>query len=63
MSKMFSVRKVAKMLDVTTYTVRGWAKSGKIKAVKIPNNSDKAQWFIPEEEIKRLQSRTITKEI
>lgn len=62
MGKMLSVRKVAKMLDVTTYTVRGWAKSGKIKAVKIPNNSDKSQWFIPEEEIKRLQNRT-TKEI
>lgn len=58
MGKMLSVRKVAKMLGVTTYTIRNWAKSGKIKAVKMPNNSDKSQWFISEEEIKRLQNKT-----
>lgn len=55
-SKMYSIRKTAKMLGITTYTVRNWAKSQKIKAVKLPNNSEKAQWFIPEEEIERLQN-------
>ncbi len=58
MSKMLTVRKVAKMLGVTTYTIRNWARQGKIKAVKFPDNSDKSQWFISEEEIKRLQNRT-----
>lgn len=56
MSNMLSIRKVAKMLGITTYTLRNWAKSGKIKAVKIPNNSDKAQWFISEEEVARMQN-------
>ena len=56
MSKMFSVKKVAKVLGVTTYTVRNWAKNGKIKAVKLPDNSDKSQWFISEEELSRLQN-------
>ena len=56
MSNMLSIRKVAKMLGITTYTLRNWAKTGKINAVKIPNNSDKAQWFISEEEVARLQS-------
>ncbi len=56
MSNMLSIRKVAKMLGITTYTLRNWAKAGKIKAVKIPNNSDKAQWFISEEEVARMQN-------
>lgn len=55
-NKMYSVRKVAKMLDVTTYTVRHWIKNGKLKAVKIPDNSDKSQWFISEEELDRLRN-------
>lgn len=56
MGKMYSVRAVAKEFGVTTYTVRNWARDGKIKAFKIPNNSDKAQWFFAEEEINRLKS-------
>lgn len=51
---MLTVRKVAKMLGVTTYTVRNWAHKGKIKAVKIPNNSVGAQWFFDETEIQKL---------
>lgn len=53
--RLFSVRKVAKMLDVTTYTVRKWAKEKKINAVKIPDNSQQSQWFIPESEVERLR--------
>ncbi len=56
MGKMYSVRAVAKEFGVTTYTVRNWARDGKIKAFKIPNNSDKAPWFFTEEEINRLKS-------
>ena len=59
MSRMLTVRRVAKMLGVTTYTVRNWARSGKIKAVKIPNNSDKAQWFISEKELNRIKNEEI----
>lgn len=59
--KLFSVRKVAKMLDVTTYTVRKWAKEKKINAVKIPDNSPKAQWFVSEEELNRLKNGEIKK--
>lgn len=44
------------MLGITTYTVRNWAKSQKIKAVKIPDNSQHSQWFIPADEIKRLKN-------
>lgn len=62
MSKMYNVRKVAKMLDVTTYTIRNWCNNGKIKAVKIPNNSEKAQWFVSEEELARLQKGFVTNE-
>ncbi len=54
--KMYSVREVAKELGITTHTVRSWAKAGKVKAVKIPNNSDKAQWFFSEEELNRLRN-------
>ena len=53
--RLFSVRKVAKMLGITTYTVRKWAKDKKINAVKIPDNSPKSQWFISESEIERLR--------
>lgn len=53
--RLFSVRKVAKILDVTTYTVRKWAKEKKINAVKIPDNSQQSQWFIPESEVERLR--------
>jgi excisionase family DNA binding protein len=53
--RLFSVRKVAKMLDVTTYTVRKWAKEKKINAVKIPDDSPKSQWFISESEVERLR--------
>lgn len=56
MSEMYSIRKTAKMLGITTYTVRNWAKSQKIKAVKIPDNSQHSQWFIPADEIKRLKN-------
>lgn len=54
MSKMFTIIKASKVLGVTTYTLRNWAKSGKIKAVKIPDNTQHSQWFIPEEEMTRL---------
>lgn len=56
MEEMYTIRKTAKMLGVTTYTVRNWARNRKIKAVKIPNDSEKAQWFIPVEEIDRLKN-------
>ena len=59
MSRMLTVRKVAKMLGVTTYTVRNWAKTGKIRAIKIPNCSTKSQWFIPEKEIFRIKNEEI----
>lgn len=55
MDKMLSIRKAAKVLGVTTYTLRNWARLGKIKAVKMPNNSDKAQWFISEDELLKMQ--------
>lgn len=55
MGMMYSIRKTAKMLGVTTYTVRNWCKTGKIKGVKIPDNSEKSQWFVSEQEIARLQ--------
>ena len=54
---MVSVRKAAKILSVTTYTVRNWARGGKIKAIKIPNDSPKSRWYIPEEEIERLMAK------
>ena len=54
---MLSVRKSAKMLGVTTYTIRNWERSKKIKAVKIPNDSPKSRWYIPEEEIERLVAK------
>lgn len=53
MSKMLTVTKVAKLFGVTTYTVRHWIKTGKVKAVKIPD-TEKAQWFISQEEADRL---------
>ena len=56
---MYSVKKIAKMLGVTTFTIRKWCKNGTIKAVKIPPDNDKSQWFIPEEELKRLQGMEI----
>lgn len=58
MSKMLSLRKASKVLGVTTYTVRNWCKTGKIKAVKMPNNSPKSQWFVSDEEIARLQNNS-----
>lgn len=56
--KMFPIKRVSKMLGVTTYTVRNWARDKKIKAVKIPDNSQQSQWFIPESEIERLKGET-----
>lgn len=56
MSRMYSVKKSAKMLGVTTYTLRNWAKAKKIKAVKMPDNSKISRWYIPEDEIKRMQT-------
>ena len=53
--RMFTIKKVSKMLGVTTYTVRNWAKIKKIKAVKIPDNSPQSQWFIPESEVERFR--------
>lgn len=53
--RMFSIRKVSKILGVTTFTVRKWAKDKKIKAVKIPDNSQNSQWFISESEVERLR--------
>jgi predicted site-specific integrase-resolvase len=55
MDKMYSIRRTSKILGLSTNTLRNWAKGKKIKAVKIPSNSEKAQWFIPESEIERLQ--------
>lgn len=59
MGKMYTVRQIAKMLNVTTYTVRRWARMAKIKAVKMPENSKKSQWFVSEDEIKRLMNGDI----
>ena len=53
--RMFTIRKVSKILGVSTYTVRNWAKVGKINAVKIPDNSQQSQWFISESEVCRLR--------
>ena len=63
MPEMYSIRKTAKILGITTYTVRNWAKCQKIKAVKIPDNSQHSQWFIPADEIKRLKGDTGNEEI
>lgn len=54
MGKMYSIREAAKLLGVTTYTIRNWCQQKKIKAVKIPDNSLQAMWRISEEEINKL---------
>lgn len=61
MEEMYSIRKTAKMLGVTTYTVRNWARNKKIKAVKIPNTA-RSQWFISAEEISRLKNGDVNNE-
>lgn len=53
--RMFTIKKFSKILGVTTYTARKWAKDKKIKAVKIPDDSPQSQWFIPESEVERLR--------
>lgn len=53
-NKMFTVREAAKVLGVTTFTVRNWARRGVIRAVKIPVDSPGSHWFIPEAELNAL---------
>ena len=55
MSKMIPLIKAAKILGVTTFTMRNWCKAKKIKSVKIPCNDPHSRWYIPEEEIIRLK--------
>jgi excisionase family DNA binding protein len=47
-TKYYKVSEVAKIFDVTNYTVRTWINTGKIKATKSPGG----QWRIAGTEIK-----------
>lgn len=53
--KMYTLNQVAQILGTTPFTVRNWAKTGKIKAVKIPDDKPQSQWFVPSDEIIKLQ--------
>lgn len=47
---MYKIKEVARILGFNEWTVRGWVRDGKIKAVKIMS-----EWRIPEEEVERLK--------
>ena len=50
--KGYTIREVAKILNVKVRTIRDWLKKGKIKAERSENDW---YWKIPETEIVRLQ--------
>lgn len=47
---MYKIKEAAHILGFNEWTVRGWVRDGKIKAVKIVS-----EWRIPEEEVERLK--------
>lgn len=48
-SKMFSLTEVAKLVDVSYWTVRRWVVSGKLKGIKLPG-----KWRIEEVELNKF---------
>lgn len=48
---MMTVKQVAKVFQVKDYTIREWARLGKIKAVKVGN-----RWMITRQEVERIQA-------
>lgn len=62
MSKMYSVNELSEILGIDEYTIKRWARQGKKKAVKVPDNSKYSMWLIPQEEVDRLTGRIDTNE-
>ena len=54
MEKGYNMKQVSELLGIKVRTVRSWARSGKIKAVKLDGTR---RWLVLESEIKRLQQQ------
>ena len=50
-TKYLTLKEVSKWLRVSTYTLRRWIKSGKLKAVKVGKRGD---WRVEVEEINKI---------
>ena len=54
--ELFKVSEVAKLFDVTPYTVREWLKSGKMKGIKM-GDGVKPHWRITKSEVNAFGTR------
>lgn len=55
MEKHYNLRQASEILGVRVRTLRQWIRDGKLKATKYSCSTGvKAQWFISEEEMKRI---------
>lgn len=50
----FTINEVAAALKLSTRTVTRWIDSGKIRAINLSPDGDKATWRIPASELRRL---------
>lgn len=54
----YTVAETAKILDRAPFTVREWARLGRINALKRPSGRGKAsEWIIAQREIERIQNK------
>jgi hypothetical protein len=54
----YTVRETAEILDKATFTVREWARNGRINAMKRDSGRGKtSEWMISRREIERIQNK------
>ncbi len=54
----YSIAEVAEILGKATFTVREWARLGRVNAIKRPSGRSRAsEWMIAHTEIKRIQNK------